>query len=125
MLANDYNAEVFVSIHNNADEARNGHGTETYFYAPLSTPELYMQINERKLLAQKLQDQLISKLKLTDRGAKEKNLSVLRNTIMPSALVEVMFISWPEEHELLKQERYRDLAAEAIAQGILNYLEAK
>ena len=44
---------------------------------------------------------------------------------MPSALVEVMFISWPEEHELLKQEKTRDLAAEAIAQGILNYLDAR
>ena len=125
LIANDFNAELFVSIHNNSDIARKGHGTETYFYAPLSTPELYMQINERKLLAQKLQEQLIGKLKLTDRGVKDKNLSVLRNTIMPSALVEVMFISWPEEHELLKQERYRDLAAEAIAQGILNYLEVK
>lgn len=125
LIANDFNAELFVSIHNNSDTARKGHGTETYYYAPLSMPELYMQIDERKLLAQKLQEQLISKLKLTDRGAKEGNLSVLRNTTMPSALVEVMFISWPEEHELLKQEKTRDLAAEAIAQGILNYLKAR
>lgn len=125
LIANDFNAELFVSIHNNADVAKVGHGTETYFYAPLSTPELYMQIDERKLLAQKLQQQLISKLKRADRGVKEKNLSVLRNATMPSALVEIMFISSTEEQALLKQEKYKDLAAEAIAQGILNYLDAR
>ncbi|HNX28819.1 MAG TPA: N-acetylmuramoyl-L-alanine amidase [Syntrophomonadaceae bacterium] len=125
LIANDLNAELFVSIHNNADTAKVGHGTETYFYAPLSTPELYMQRDERQLLAQKLQQQLISKLQRTDRGVKEKNLAVLRNTTMPSALVEVMFINCSDEQALLKQEKYRELAAEAIAQGILNYLDAK
>ena len=125
LIANDLNAELFVSIHNNSDTARVGKGTETYFYAPLSTPELYMQRDERELLAQKLQQQLISKLRLTDRGVKEKNLSVLRNATMPSALVEVMFISCPDEQALLKQDKYKTLAAEAIAQGILNYLDSK
>ena len=125
LIANDLNAELFVSIHNNSDTPNVGHGTETYFYAPLSTPELYMQRDERQLLAQKLQQQLISKLQRTDRGVKEKNLAVLRNTTMPSALVEVMFINCPDEQALLKQEKYKNLAAEAIAQGIMNYLDAK
>lgn len=125
MLANDLNAGIFVSIHSNANEQKDKQGTETHFYAPLSTPELYMQRDERKLLAEKIQQQMISKLRRIDRGVKESNFSVLRNTAMPSVLAEVMFISCPEEHALLKQDKYRTLAAEAIAQGILDYLQTK
>lgn len=125
LIANDLNAELFVSIHNNANTQNDKQGTETYFYAPLSTPELYMQRDERQLLAKKLQQQLVSNLRRIDRGVKEANFSVLRNTTMPSALVEVMFISCPDEQALLKQDKYKTLAAEAIAQGILNYLDSK
>ena len=125
MLANDLNAGVFVSIHNNANLQTDKQGTETYFYAPLSTPELYMQRDERQLLAKNIQKQLVSKLRRIDRGVKESNFSVLRNTTMPSALAEVMFISCPDEQDLLKQDKYKTLAAEAIAQGILDYLKTK
>lgn len=122
-FANRLNADLFVSIHNNA--ALNNpvaSGTETFFYAPADSPELFIQRDERQRLARCLQSQLIAKLGRKDRGAKEKNLSVLRNTQMPSALVECAFVSNPEEESLLLTEAFRNKAAEAIAAGIEDYL---
>ncbi len=81
-----------------------------------------MQQDERKSLAENLQRQLIAKLKRPDRGVKTKNLAVLRNTTMPSALVELAFISNPEEEQLLQQDYFLNLAAQAIADGIAAYM---
>jgi N-acetylmuramoyl-L-alanine amidase len=58
-----------------------------------------------------------------NRGAKEDNLSVLRNTRMPSALAEVMFLDNPEERALLLQDSTKQQAAEAIATGIQNFMQ--
>ncbi len=124
-IANLYNARLFVSIHNNSS-ANNpvAQGSETHYYAPLDNPDLFMQSAERRRLATCIQEQLASKLRRADRGVKtgaNSNFSVLRNTQMPSALVEIVFISYPEEEQLLQQDYFRGLAAEAIADGILQY----
>jgi len=42
---------------------------------------------------------------------------------MPSALVELAFITNPVEGELLKQEQFTNLAAQAIADGIAGYMD--
>jgi N-acetylmuramoyl-L-alanine amidase len=42
---------------------------------------------------------------------------------MPSALVEIAFLSNPTECELLKQQNFRQLAAQAIADGIEAYMK--
>ena len=122
-IANRLNPGLFVSIH--ANSALNNpvaQGTETYYYAPVDNDLLFLQLDERKSLAENLQRQLIAKLKRPDRGVKTANYAVLRNTTMPSALVEVAFISNPEEEMLLQQEYFLDLAAQAIADGIAVYM---
>lgn len=127
-MANLYNARLFVSIHNNAtataDKRYTVQGTETHYYAPLEIPELFMQSAERCRLATCIQEQLVAKLQRPNRGVKTgspSNFSVLRKTEMPSALAEVCFLSNPEEEQLLMQDYYKTLAAEAIANGITNY----
>lgn len=124
-IANLYNARLFVSIHNNASQNNPAaQGSETHYYAPLDNPELFMQSAERCRLATCIQEQLVSKLRRVDRGVKtgpSSNFSVLRNTRMPSALAEVVFLSYPEEEQLLQQDYFRTLAAEAIADGITQY----
>ncbi len=125
IIANNLNAALFVSVHNNSFTTNDKMGTETYFYAPVDNPNLFLQKDEREKLAKILQNQLLSKLKRIDRGAKEKNLSVLRNTQMVSALVEIMFINNPTEESLLKQPHIRTLAAEAIADGIDQYMRSR
>ena len=127
-MANLYNARLFVSIHNNdsgdPDKRYTVQGTETHYYAPLEIPELFMQSAERCRLATCIQEQLAARLQRPNRGVKtgsSSNLSVLRKTQMPSALAEVCFIANPEEEQLLMQDSFKTLAAEAIADGIVNY----
>ena len=121
-IANRINPAVFVSIHVNSALNSSAQGTETYYYAPVENDLLFMQQDERKSLAENRQRQLIAKLKRPDRGVKTKNLAVLRNTTMPSALVELAFISNPEEEQLLQQDYFLNLAAQAIADGIAAYM---
>jgi len=123
-MANLYNAALFVSVHCNASTSQSANGTETYYYAPLANPALYIQKDDRFELASLLQQSMVAKLGLYNRGVKSDNLSVLRQTTMPSALVEMAFISNPTEGELLKQQQFRDLAAQAIADGIESYMKA-
>ena len=122
-IANRLNPGLFVSIHANA--AKNNpaaQGTETYYYAPVDNDLLFLQLDERKSLAENLQRRLIAKLGRPDRGVKQSPYWVLQNTTMPSALVEVAFLSNAEEEMLLQQEYFLDLAAEAIAEGIAAHM---
>jgi N-acetylmuramoyl-L-alanine amidase len=122
-IANRLNPGLFVSIHSNAVPGNPAaQGTETYYYAPVDNVLLFLQYEERKSLAENLQRQLIAKLKRPDRGVKQNSYWVLKNTTMPSALVEVAFLSNSEEESLLQQEYFLDLAAQAIADGIAAYM---
>lgn len=121
-MANRLNADLYVSIHSNSSVNTSANGTETHTFTSVDYPELFLQQDERKRLAQLLQDNLIAKLQRTNRGVKESNFSVLRNTKMPAALVEMSFISNPTEEQLLASSEYRTLAAQAIANAISAYL---
>lgn len=121
ILANSMNASLFVAIHNNANNVSSISGTETYFYAPISNPDLYAQRSERQELAASIQTALVNQIQRKNLGVKEANFSVLRNTLMPSALVEVAFISNPAEEALMKNDDFINRAAAGIADGILAY----
>lgn len=112
-MANQAGADVFVSIHCNSAVDATAHGTETHCY-PGSV--------KGAVLAQCLQDRLVPALGLTDRGTKESNFAVLRQSKMPAALVELAFISNSVEEKLLQSEDFQDRAALAIAQGICDFL---
>lgn len=124
VMANLLNAALFVSIHQNANVSSIPSGTETYCYYPLSDPNLYLQKEERKDLALRLQQALVDELGRIDRGVKQGNLAVLRESEMPSALVEMVFISNPEEEKLLQKDSFLDLGARAIAEAIHSYVKS-
>ena len=112
IMANNHNADVFVSIHCNKATNTTGQGVETYYYAGSI---------EGKKLATCIQDSIMkSGLYTKNRGIKEGNFAVLRHTNMPSALVELGFISNVEDAKILKEKQ--EELAEAVARGILNYL---
>jgi len=111
--ANQSGADVFVSIHCNAAADATAHGTETHCY-PGSV--------KGAVLAQCLQDRLVPALGLADRGTKQSNFAVLRQSKMPSALVELAFISNSVEEKLLQSEDFQNRAAMAIARGICDFL---
>jgi N-acetylmuramoyl-L-alanine amidase len=120
-LANDNNADVFVSIHANWIRNSNIGGTGTYTYAPPGTP-LGQQRTARLHLASVLQDDLVKTLGLHDSGVIEDNFEVLRCTNMPAALVEVAFISNPWQERLLGDANFQQQAASAIVSGITRFL---
>lgn len=113
-IANDLKADLFISIHNNScpDDCA-GSGTET-FYLPSR--------EENRILAQALQEALVQRLGLPDRGIKQRNLSVLRNAEVPAALVEVAFLSNPQEEALLRDPAFIDRAVEALVEGVRRYV---
>ncbi|WP_145050000.1 N-acetylmuramoyl-L-alanine amidase family protein [Paenibacillus xylanexedens] len=112
-LANDLNADVFVSIHGNSVEsAPKVSGTETFYY----------QRSSSKDLANVIHKHLIQAMGLKDRGVKNGNLEVIRNTKMPAVLLELGFLSNAEEEIALLSEDMQMKAAQAIVDGIKEYL---
>lgn len=109
--SNALGADLFVSIHLNGATPQ-AHGIETYS-APGS--------QRGAVLAAQIQKQLVGCLKLTDRGVKTAEYSVLTQTDCPAALAEVCFITNPTEEAFINQEVNIQKAADAIAQGIIDY----
>ena len=113
-FANSQHADSFVSIHCNANDVQSANGSETYWNSQYFGPE-------SKALAQSIQDQLYQQLDTYDRGIKTADYRVIKYTQMPSVLVETAFITNSSDAAKLANPVYRDKAAEAVFQGILNY----
>ena len=120
-MANKAQTALFVSIHTNSIEGDKPHGIETL--GDLNYSATYAGVTD-KTLASNIQKAVIKKTGAHDRGIKERReLAVIRGSVMPSVLIEVGFISNPEEREFLFTEDYRQKLAEGIAEGILNTLK--
>ena len=109
--ANQSDADIFVSIHCNSAKNHLARGTETFAHS-LQGPGAQLAIQ--------VQTNIVSELGTKDRGIKQANFLVLKQTIMPAILIELAFISNPDDAELLKtkQEEF----ALAIAKGIDDYI---
>ncbi len=121
-LANQVEADLFISIHGNAIDGRpDKYGIETYYYAPSSNAQLYAQSAVRASLAQCVSDGLGL---TTGRPSEVRtaNYAVLRENNHPSVLVETGYLSNAEEEALLGTDAYRQKLAEGIFIGVLNYL---
>ncbi len=79
---------------------------------------------EGAALAQSIQSALVASTAASDRGIKERSLYVTRRVRGPSVLVEGGFVSHPAEAKLLGDAAYRQKLADAIADGIIKYLDA-
>ncbi|MEW4371498.1 N-acetylmuramoyl-L-alanine amidase family protein [Paenibacillus kandeliae] len=113
-LANDLQADVFVSIHaNSVLLSPQAKGTETYYYQRESSKELATIIHEK----------LIQALGFTDRGVKNESFQVIRETKMAAALLEIGFLSNSEEEQAMMSKENQNKAAQAIVDGIKEYLE--
>lgn len=122
-MANRWPADLFVSIHLNADpdadlpgdhEAR---GQEIWIYPAA-------------LQSRKLAECVAAEIKAAFpdepfRGVKEDDLAVCRMTQMPAILIEVGFIDNSETARQLSDPAVRMLMAQSIANGIEKYCQAK
>ena len=111
--ANRKKAKVFVSIHCNSSEVP-ANGIETFYGDGRE---------ESMALADEIQKELILMTEAKDRGGKEETYAVIVKTKMPAVLVEIGFLNDAREMELLQSEEYQTTLAEAIATGIVEYLE--
>lgn len=116
--ANEGKADIFVSIHYNAFKGTWGNhgGIESHHYKSSS---------KGKNLAKDIQEELIKGTGLRDRGIKTSNFYVLRQTTMPAVLCECGFMDNLREARLMKDEKYQEKVAQAIAKGICNCFGVK
>ena len=149
-IANNYKADLFVSIHANASRARGAKGSEVYFLSyqasddesrwvaqsegaaePLgpaprgSDLALILwdmaqaeHLEESSALASRIQEELAVVTGSEGRGVKQAPFRVLVGATMPAVLVEVAFISNPDEEKLLASDDYQAKIAESLARGI-------
>lgn len=107
-VGNNNDADLFLSIHIDSFVSPDAHGTTVY-------------IHDDAKLGKCLHDELMNRLDRNDRGVKFANFYVLRHTAMPASLVELMFISNPEEEKLLGQHDTHVQAARALFEGLRIY----
>jgi len=79
--------------------------------------------NDSAALAQIVQQHLVRETKAPSRGVRQAPFLVLSGTRMPSALVEIGFISHPKEGRLLGGEKYQARVAESLANGVRDFAE--
>ena len=130
-IANRSDADFFVSIHCNASRNRDVDGFEIY-HIPTSgesedgadqveanpgTP----YYDSSAELAGNIVSAMGTHLPLPNRGVKSARFYVLKGVRMPAVLVEVGYISNPEEEASLDDKSYRQEIAEAVAEGIWTY----
>ncbi|HUP66239.1 MAG TPA: N-acetylmuramoyl-L-alanine amidase [Thermoanaerobaculia bacterium] len=153
-LANQYSADLFLSVHLNASRTPQAHGAETYYLSLDASDELARATAEREnamdssaggaasrsdlnlilwdlaqqkylkessRLAELVQEEMNSASGVENRGVKQAPFKVLIGATMPAALVEVGFISNPEEESKLASAEYQDVIARALARAITKF----
>lgn len=117
-IANDWNADVFLSVHFNAFNGT-ANGWEDFIYNQLGSnskaPELQNTVHAEIL-------PVLSKYGLGNRGKKRANFAVVRETKMAALLIEAGFADNYNDAQVLKQAQYKEDLATAIANGIHKFL---
>lgn len=143
--ANSNKSDLFLSIHADASPRSSARGSSVYYQShsaaegvaraaqnsPRSDDLSFIlwsmsqasHLNQSAQLAEILQEELYATTGHSgaNRGIKQNSFIVLVGANMPAVLVEVGFISNPDEEELLSSTSYQDRLAESIYQGVLRY----
>ncbi len=149
-VANQLGADLFVSVHINANRNRRVSGVEVYYprvsvvsagaqwppdvapsevYTPSTTVKqvlwdmvLGRTRSSSRRLALAVCRGMREYLRVSCRGAKPARFVVLREAWMPAVLVEVGYVTNEEEARRLASADYREAVADAIANGIVTYV---
>jgi N-acetylmuramoyl-L-alanine amidase len=153
-IANNYKADLFLSIHANSSRARAAAGSEVYFLSyqasddesrrvamvegaavlpsalPGTTSDLALilwdmaqaeHLEESSALAARIEEELAQATGNEARGVKQAPFRVLVGAAMPAVLVEVAFISNPEEEKQLASDPYQSKVAVALARAVSRF----
>ena len=151
-IANQQEADLFISIHANSSRIRAARGIETYFLNFTSSREaletasrenaasdrsihelqdlvkkimLRDKVDESRELAQNIQRAMAARKNSgTDRGVKQAPFVVLIGANMPSILAEVCFISNPQEEKFVRLPDNRQAIAHSLFEGVRSYAES-
>ncbi|MTW87608.1 N-acetylmuramoyl-L-alanine amidase [Virgibacillus dakarensis] len=110
--ANKLDADLFISIHGNTFSDPDVSGTETYYYHKNS-----------RLFAKFLQKHVVEATGFRDRGTTKQDLFVVRDTKMPAALIEVGYLTNPQEESKMLTDDIQSRVANSIVEGIKEYKE--
>ncbi|GAA4861279.1 hypothetical protein GCM10023310_45860 [Paenibacillus vulneris] len=110
-FANEMKADLFVAIHANSAGKESVAGTETYYYTEQSLP-----------FAKIMHEQLLKSTQFPDRKVKQNNFYVVKNTTMPSLLLEIGFLTNRSEEAAMFQEEFQDQVAASIVAAIKQQL---
>jgi N-acetylmuramoyl-L-alanine amidase len=130
---------VFVSVHFNAAPTRNSLATgfEVFTLTPRGAPNSHDAYLTRRsfsaerghrndhashVLATAIQHAKLGKVPMFDRGVKRARFAVLRGAEVPAVLIEGGFMSHPRDARLLHTVEWRNRLAEAVADGILEFV---
>jgi N-acetylmuramoyl-L-alanine amidase len=150
-MANDQEADLFISIHANSSKTKTVRGVETFFLnLPSNRDDLEIasrenaasqktihelqdvvqkimlsdKVDESRELARHIQNAMASrKGSGSNRGVKQAPFVVLIGADMPSILAEIAFISNPQEEKSIKTATYRQSIAESLFNGVKSYAE--
>jgi N-acetylmuramoyl-L-alanine amidase len=123
-----YDADIFVSIHTNA-HYENFDGTEVYFNKKPYEEDGYANPFSEKSyeLAKMIHFSLLEEISTKDNGIYDDAFRVLRKNTVPSALIELGYLSNNSDANKIKSETFRIDSASGIVKGIesyfLSYLE--
>ena len=113
-IANNSNADIFVSIHLNKIPQEQYWGWQTFFKK---------NDEKSKKLANSLQQGLNQAIQKENKRKplKIENVYIIEHNVIPTAIVECGFLSNSEENKLLQQQEYQDKLAWGIYIGIMDY----
>lgn len=132
-LANRRKADLFLSLHVNSAGDKSVQGIETFSMTPAGGSSTNAQAVDWNVypgnqfdannfwLSYQLQRSLLIRTGAEDRGVKRARFAVLRTAECPAALVEVGFISHPQEAGNLASAAYLEKIANGIVDGIVRY----
>ena len=120
IIANNHFGEMFISIHVNSFSNNVPKGTETFYNSKSEA-----NLDEEIRLAKLINNEIVKNASMTDRGVKNVNYAVTRNTTMPAILTELGFIKNESDFAKLTSEAYLTIYAESIYNGIVKYYSSK
>jgi len=147
-IANDFEADLFISLHMNSNKNKSASGTEVFYYSRKSSKyakeiakfensvnekygikedytelivnDIFYHINQEKSmnLASTIEKKLVSSTKFRERGIFGANFAVLRGSQSPAVLIELAFISNKSDAKKVCTEWYQNKMIDSIEKAI-------
>lgn len=110
-VANKNNADAFISFHYNWANDTSVNGLTDFYYHK----------TKDESLASDILSELAKTTSLKNIGTRFNDLSVLRNNLQPSTLIELGFVSNKQEDSVVESQAFRDNVALGVYLGLLDY----